>query len=248
MFSMNSFEGMRILSMVREGDYAHAGEEEAIELAMKHVPKRPDQVIVDAGCGRGGTADYLRANGWGQIIGFDIESVSIEAARRTYPLVEFLCCDASHADAMVRSQADAVCMFNALYCFADQSQALRSLRKMAVPNAKMVIFDHVDRGGYDTTALLDAGSPFLPNPLKLSQLPALLRASGWTVQFIDEVHAEYIHWYANLVSRIELKRDEIIAIASDAGYSHVFSLYRGLHDAAMLKKLGAAIIVATTSH
>jgi trans-aconitate methyltransferase len=60
MFSMNSFEGMRILSLVREGDYAHAGEEEAIELAMKHVPKLRDQVVVDAGCGRGGAAEYIR--------------------------------------------------------------------------------------------------------------------------------------------------------------------------------------------
>lgn len=32
-FSMNSYLGQRILSLVREGDYAHAGEEEAIDLA-----------------------------------------------------------------------------------------------------------------------------------------------------------------------------------------------------------------------
>ncbi len=32
--NMNSFEGKRILALIREGDYAHAGEEEAIVHAL----------------------------------------------------------------------------------------------------------------------------------------------------------------------------------------------------------------------
>lgn len=62
-FSMNSYLGQRILALVREGDYAHAGEEEAIELSMSGVGKDARRVILDAGCGRGGTADYLHKNG-----------------------------------------------------------------------------------------------------------------------------------------------------------------------------------------
>ena len=37
---MNSFAGKRLL-LVRGGDYAHAVEKEAIELAFGAVPKRP---------------------------------------------------------------------------------------------------------------------------------------------------------------------------------------------------------------
>src|SRR6185312_7479553 len=48
-FSMNSYLGQRILSLVREGDYAHAGEEEAIELAMSDVEKDSHRVILDVG-------------------------------------------------------------------------------------------------------------------------------------------------------------------------------------------------------
>jgi SAM-dependent methyltransferase len=245
MFSMNSFEGMRILSLVRGGDYAHAGEEEAIDLAMKHVPKRRDQLILDAGCGRGGTAEYLRANGWGRIIGFDVEPTSIATARNAYPQVEFHISDVGDADAKLDIKADAICMFNAFYCFPDQPRALRSLRELAKPEAKLVIFDHVDRGGYDSGLLLDAGAPFLPNPLKLSELPTLLHANGWRVDIIDEVHDDYIRWYTGLVSRIEFRRADIITIAGDAGYDHVHALYQGLLNAALKGTLGAAIVTAT---
>ena len=46
-FSMNSYLGQRILSLVREGDYAHAGEEEAIDLAMAGVEKIANRTILD---------------------------------------------------------------------------------------------------------------------------------------------------------------------------------------------------------
>jgi cyclopropane fatty-acyl-phospholipid synthase-like methyltransferase len=55
-FDMNSFLGKQVLSLVRDGDFAHAGEREAIELAMGSVPKDAGQHVLDAGCGRGGTA------------------------------------------------------------------------------------------------------------------------------------------------------------------------------------------------
>jgi hypothetical protein len=35
---MNSFEGKRILALIRDGDYAHAGEEEAIERSFRSIP------------------------------------------------------------------------------------------------------------------------------------------------------------------------------------------------------------------
>lgn len=110
-----------MLSLVRDGDYAHAGEEEAIELAMRPIEKRADQIIVDAGCGRGGTASYLQAKGFGKVVGFDIEPASIATARGKYPEVEFYVCDVCDADRTIDAKADVVCMFNAYYCFPDQA-------------------------------------------------------------------------------------------------------------------------------
>jgi hypothetical protein len=136
-------------------------------------------------------------------------------------------------------------MFYAYYCFPDQARALRALREVSKKGTRMVIFDHVDRGNYDCDALLDAGKPFLPNPPVLSQFPKVLEASGWKVETIEEAHDSYVRWYTNLVSRIELKRSEIVALAGAAGYDHVLSLYRGLLKAALHNDLGAAFIRAT---
>ena len=79
---MNSFDGKRLLALVRGGDYAHAGEEEAIEIAFRGMAKRPEQSILDVGCGRGGTIAYLHRNGWtSTAAGIDRERDSIDYAR-----------------------------------------------------------------------------------------------------------------------------------------------------------------------
>lgn len=241
-FSMNSYLGQRILSLVREGDYAHAGEEEAIDLAMAGVEKTANRIILDAGCGRGGTADYLHRNGWGRVVGIDIEARSIEAARQNYPASKFLACDVCDVDQHVDECPDIVCMFNAYYCFKDQSKALAALSRIARPHTRMIIFDHVDRGGYRDNPLMDAGKPFLPNPLRLTEVKEQLTGAGWQAPELHELNDEYAAWYASLVGRIEQARDRITDIAGDRGFAHVLGLYRGLLNAARNKKLGAAII------
>jgi SAM-dependent methyltransferase len=243
-FSMNSYLGQRILSLVRDGDYAHAGEEEAIELAMSGVEKNASRLILDAGCGRGGTAEYLHKKGWGRVIGIDIEAESIRAARQNYPNVEFLVCDVCDVDRRVDDRPDIVCMFNAYYCFKDQSKALGALFKIAQPHTRLIIFDHVDRGGYQDDPLMDAGEAFLPNPLRLSEVKERMTSTGWQAPEILEIHDAYIGWYTSLVEKIERARGKITEIAGQQGYEHVHGLYRGLLGAARQKKLGAAIITS----
>jgi SAM-dependent methyltransferase len=190
---MNSFERMQVLSLVHGGDYAHAGEEEAIELAMGPVEKRSNQIIVDAGCGRGGTANYLQAMGWGKVIGFDIEPTSIATAQWNYPDVVIHVCNVCDVYRTIGVTADILCMFNVYYCFPDQARALRALRNIAMGDTKMIIFDHVNRGTYDPHAIMDAGKAFLPNPPLLSQIPDALESAGWRVNEVEEVHASYVN-------------------------------------------------------
>jgi SAM-dependent methyltransferase len=243
-FSMNSYLGQRILSLVRDGDYAHAGEEEAIELAMAGIAKDPCRIILDAGCGRGGTADYLHKHGWGKVVGVDIQAESIKAAQQNYPNIKFLVCDVCDVDQRLDERPDIICMFNAYYCFHDQFRALQALRTISRPQTRMIIFDHVDRGGYQDDPLMDAGQPFLPNPLRLSAVREHMTDTGWQAANILEIHDAYIGWYTSLVDRIERARDKITATAGLMGYEHVRSLYKRLLNAALQKKLGAAIITA----
>lgn len=244
LFSMNSYLGMKILSLVREGDYAHAGEEEAIELAMADVPKDAGRLILDAGCGRGGTAEYLRRNGWGRVVGIDIQADSIAAATRTYPDARFAVCDVVDVGRYVEERPDIICMFNAYYCFTDQPGALRALVHVAKPDTRMILFDHVDRGGYQDAPLLDAGEPFLRNPPRLGDIRERLADAGWRTLDLVEIHDAYIGWYTALVAKIERARGLITDAAGGPGYDHVHGLYAGLLHAARTGKLGAAIITA----
>ena len=77
-----------LLSAVRKGAYAHAGEEEAIEIAFSLIPKDPNRTLLDVGCGLGGTAAYLQNNGWGQVSGIDKDPQMIEHVQRHYPTRE----------------------------------------------------------------------------------------------------------------------------------------------------------------
>lgn len=129
-----------------------------------------------------------------------------------------------------------------VHCFKDQSKALQALRKIAQPQTKLIIFDHVDRGSYRDVALMDAGQPFLPNPVRLSEVSERMTITGWQAPDILEIHGAYVSWYTGLVEKIERARARITDIAGQRGYEHVHRLYQGLLNAALQKRLGAAII------
>src|SRR5277367_2108886 len=140
--NMNSFEGKRILALIRDGDYAHAGEEEAIERSFRSIPKRPGSWMLDVGCGRGGSAEYLRRHGWGRVEGIDRDGDSIEYARANWPEAGFHVCDVLDLPRSVTRTFDVIYMLNAFYAFAHQRDALAAIRKVAGPRAQLVIFDY----------------------------------------------------------------------------------------------------------
>ncbi|CAN1721091.1 Methyltransferase domain-containing protein [Hyphomicrobium sp. 1Nfss2.1] len=244
-FAMNSYLGKQILALVRDGDYAHAGEEEAIELALAGLAKDASRRLLDAGCGRGGTASYMQRHGWGRVTGVDLEPKSIDYARDAFPDGAFMCCDIHDVGAHVGDGFDAVVMFNVLYAIADQAGALRALAGRAKSGADLMVFDYVDLGGYAQAPVLDAGRPFLPHPLKIDRVEGLLRDGGWRLQSVADISAEYRRWYAALVERVAEKRAAIEALAGADAYEHVHGRYAGLLAAIESGHLGGAVVRAT---
>jgi SAM-dependent methyltransferase len=245
--NMNSFEGKRILALIRDGDYAHAGEEEAIERALRSIPKNPRNWILDVGCGRGGSAEYLRRHGWGNLAGIDRDYDSIEYAKANYPDVEFHACDVLDVPATVTREFDVIYMLNAFYAFADQRSALAALRKIAKPGARLVIFDYAIGGPPNEADLSVEGQVFIPHPIQLSRIGALLRESAWEPGAIDDLSADYTRWYSAFVERIRRKQDEIEKVGGAEWYRFVLSMYSGLHDVIASGKLGGAIVHATAA-
>ena len=237
--NMNSFEGKRILALVRERDYAHAGEEEAIERAFRMVPKNPEQWLLDVGCGRGGSADYIRRNGWGHVEGIDRDAESIEYAHATYPEIGFHVCDVLDVPRTVTRTFDVIYMLNAFYAFDRQREALVELRKVAKPAAQLVIFDYtVGPNAGDTP------NPMMPHAIRLREIAAMLRDAGWKPGAVEDLSADYARWYAEFVRRIQLKRAEIEKIGGADWYNFVLSMYSGLHGVITQGALGGAIVHA----
>ena len=237
--NMNSFEGKRILALVRDGDYAHAGEEEAIERAFRSTPKNSEQWLLDVGCGRGGSAEYLRRRGWGRVEGIDRDAESIEYARATYPEIGFHVCDVIDIARTVTRTFDVIYMLNAFYAFDRQREALAELRKVAKPSAQLVIFDYTVGANAGNTP-----NPMMPHAIRLSEIAAMLRDAGWAPGAVEDLNAEYTRWYAEFVERIQLKRDEIEKIGGADWYNFVLSMYSGLQAVIARGGLGGAIIHA----
>ena len=239
--NMNSFEGKRILALVRDGDYAHPGEEEAIERAFRGVPKSPGNWILDVGCGRGGSAEYLRHHGWGKLAGIDQDVESIEYAKATYPDVEFHPCDVLEVPATVKREFDVIYMLSAFYAFADQRAALAGLRRVVKPGARLVIFDYAIGRDADLSV---QGQVFIPHPIRLSEITTTLREANWNAGAVEDLSADYARWCTTFVERIGRKRDEIEKIGGAEWYNFVLSMYSGLRDVIAGGTLGGAIVHA----
>jgi len=243
-FAMNSYLGKQILALVRGGDFAHAGEEEAIERALAGLPKDADRQILDAGCGRGGTAAYMQAHGWGRVTGIDIEPKAVSYANATYPASTFVHCDIADVATCVAAHFDVVTLFNVLYAISNQGAALRALAGRAKPNGRLVIFDYVDPGHYSQAPLRDGEIAFLPNPPRRTHLADLLESGGWQLQSVEDLSDDYARWYEALVAKIEAKRAGIEELAGPDGFAHVLGLYSGLLAAVREGRLGGALIYA----
>jgi SAM-dependent methyltransferase len=244
---MNSYIGKKILSIIRDGDYAHPGEEDAIELSFQYIQKDTNRSMLDIGCGRGGTAHYLNANGWGDVKGVDIDSDSVQYAKQQYKSLDFITCNVIDVSKHVNCQFDLVYMFNSFYVFDNQFAALDSLKKVSKTSSSLLIFDYIDRGDYSKEQIMEEASQFLPHPIKRSHLQNMLMKSGWFLTSITDISNEYEKWYSQFMDRVDFKREEIIQIGGDDAMETICRLYGGLLGSIQKGVLGGAIVKAQSS-
>src|SRR5438874_1042531 len=113
--SLRKFNGKKLVSYLRQGDYAHAGDIESIIQVMSKFRKNTHRTILDAGCGLGGTANFIQQNGWGKVTGIDIEFDSIMYAKEVYPDIPFYQCDILDVYQKLNTKFDIICLFNTFY-------------------------------------------------------------------------------------------------------------------------------------
>lgn len=243
--TMNEFEGKKILSFIRGGDYTHAGEEKAIELIMVRFPKK-DRTILDVACGLGGTAQYIQSHGWGKVTGFDIDGQSIEYAKEKYPEIEFSVADVMDASKVFEGRTfDLICIVNSLVRFPDQLGALKALRSLAKEDTKLVIFDYTDLLPKGQNPLVGQG-PFVPFlPIRPGELQDLFDPSGWKCiekVFLDAVFEE---WYKDFLHELEAKKEEVDKHFGPGASEHVKAKYSLIYHHLKNNQLGGCILVLT---
>jgi SAM-dependent methyltransferase len=243
-FAMNSFVGKQVLALVRGGDYAHAGEEEAIEMTMRGVWKNPSQRILDAGCGRGGTAAYIHRRGWGVVSAFDQDEQSIAEARQTYPDVAFKVCDIFECDRSFGADFDVITLFNVLYALPDHQKAFSTLSRLQKTGTQLLVFDYFLPEGTGGPALPEGSLPLLPNPPQLRTLDTMLENAGWHPVGSEDITDDYTRWYKELVERIQARKTDVENLVGPDGFAFVLRRYSELHDALARGQVRGAIIKA----
>jgi SAM-dependent methyltransferase len=239
---MNTSEGKSILALVRGEAFAHAGAGESIELVLGSVTKDPDREVLDVGCGLGGTADYVQQNRWGRVSGFDIDSRTVELAARRYPGHTFLQAEVGGVGSIWQSRFDLLYCFNAFYAFPDQQKALEQLAVTARPGAFFLIFDYTDPDRrYEGSVFAKREDASFWRPIHLDDLAAQAAATGWSLDSSVDLTPEYRRWYADLVRRIEAKKDAVIENFGEELFAFVHAFYVALRDALEDGTLGGGL-------
>lgn len=228
---LSSVTNKKIMSEIRSGDYQHPGEETAIDMVLSKIKnKGKESVILDVGCGLGGTADYIQKQGWGHVIGIDIDQDVIDIANSKYGTDKiiknksdiekifkenksvFLNCDVMHAgdffgENNLNIKFDIILLFNSFYLFKDHMIALKQLHKISKPSTTLALFDYLDHGEYKKYAYKEDNIAFLPHVLELKNLHKLLQATGWKEISLERIDDKYQIWYQKILNNLKSKKE-----------------------------------------
>lgn len=235
-----------VLAALRNGDFAHPGEIEAIEMAFRSIAKKPQQWLLDVGCGLGGTAHHLQQHGWGQVVGLDLDASLIEYAKQHYTDVNFFHCDVLRAQSLIQRKFDVIYCFSSFFCFPKQQETLAHLAHMAASQCDLVIFD------YSRSEQKAVESPFPWSetarrfyPIHVSELKEMLSSSGWNFQHSVDISAQFAQWYTELIHQFEQKQGELLKKFDPQLLQALHTGYTQLLNDIKENRVGGVLIYAT---
>ncbi len=243
---MSSLTGKRILSLIRDGDFAHPGEADAVDLVLDGLSTDPSRRVLDLGCGLGGTARLIAERGYGTVSGVDVDADTIAYASRAHPGQTFYRASALDASSVVPGPFDLIVMFTALYCFPDQERVLRECRALAHAGTELRVFDYA---APTWNAQVEAFCTRYARgghwkPLVLDQVDRGFGRNGWRIHSCRDLSPQFQVWYRELLAKIDARRERIEQ-ASDAGwYRYARERYRDLLEAIEAGTIGGAILRA----
>lgn len=241
--AMNNATGKRLLALIRDGDYAHPGEEAANELLFAGVRPAPRRRVLDAG-GGGGAASWVQSRGLGAVTGVELDPATARLARERHPDVTVVEGDLQRAIAALTGPFDLFYSMTAIYAAPDQASVFRELGGLASPGAELRLLEYADPEGRFAEAT--SGSPTWGwwHPLVPRDLPEVLSSTGWTSVSVRDLHPELVHWYRDLCDRITGRRPVIEREFSCDWYDFVAREYAGILELVRARALGGVLVHA----
>jgi phosphoethanolamine N-methyltransferase len=184
----NAIRNKKVLAQLRGGDFAHPGEVEAIDYTLRGILKDPARAVLDAGCGLGGTAQYVQDQGLGKITAVDIDPETISYAKAHHKDIDFYLADLCQVSSVLKQKFDLIYSFSVLYAIQEKGRALAELHKIAKDGAKLIVFDYVVYS--NRRSGVRGGN--VANPFVLENVPDIFAGSGWKVNNIEDIQARII--------------------------------------------------------
>ncbi len=237
-----------LLSKLRNGDYAHAGETEAIDIVLNKIKEieiksEKNKKLLDLGCGLGGTAEYIRLHTDYDLYGLDIDFVAVDYARKYYNNVKFFNCDINNlSDEVVNNRFDIMTMFNVFYALQCQRDSLKTLAEIANPGAILAIFDYTTPHQNKFVFRDLSGTPM--NPVSLNDLLRWLNETSWELIETHDMSSQYFNWYNGFLINLRSRKNYLSKEFTEETINKVNETFSFLLSKIEKKEIGGHIIYA----
>jgi len=256
---LSSKTNKEIMSLIRNGNYQHPGGEEAIDKTFSQIKKNSERIMLDVGAGRGGTANYLQKNGYGSVVGIDIDKEIVQIAKKIYGNLSIISKESPvffHSNVLninkdlnnffkQKIQFDLIYSFSSFFLIADKKQALNSISCVSYPGAELIIFDYVDYGAYLKNPYKENGKNFLPNIMRYAEIKEIFTDTEWKINSIVNIDKEFIHWYTTLILKIDSYKTICCSKYGEESFLIFRNRYAHILNVLLNKILGGVIIYAS---
>lgn len=235
-----------LLAELRGGDYAHAGDREAVHMvAEKAIQLSPDIQkgrTLDVGSGYGGTANDFYHLGFKKIWGIDMDVAAVHYATMKYPEIKFFAAEANEIPNLFEPHFFSfIYLFNVFYAIEDKLTLLKKLSIVAEKGAILTLFDYTAEE--KSLSMKDlAGKPMYP--IILSEIKEDLKKSGWEVLEVVDLSNEYLFWYQSLLDKLAEERGRLTQKFSEADIVRVENTFTLLRSWLENMTLGGVVIYA----
>lgn len=250
-----------LLASLRKGDYAHAGDTEAIDMVLEHIHEESkfneaskefnedekESVIlnkkaIDVGCGFGGTAEYIRNHSSYELVGLDYDAYAVQHAKQQYLHIQWIVSDILQIDKVFEeNKFDIIFMFNVFYNFSHPQLVLQKLSTIANKQALLAIFDYTLLKDISGMKDLVGNSMY---PIILQDLPLLLQQTGWQLIKIISLSQQYEKWYDAFLQKLKENKPQLLTEFTQEVYDKVYANFALLLERIKNKEIGGGLILA----